>query len=54
MRKVRIAVAGGYFGAQLGRVAPAHVVRVATLSLSTLITIAFFVKAYAPSLLAGR
>ena len=38
--------AGGYGGAQLGRRAPAPLVRAATLVLTACITVAFFLKAY--------
>jgi uncharacterized membrane protein YfcA len=38
------AVAGGLFGAWIGRRAPARVVRVITLTVACLITVAFFVK----------
>jgi hypothetical protein len=37
---------GGYFGAQLGRRAPASIVRAGTLILTACITLAFFVKTY--------
>jgi uncharacterized protein len=42
------AMAGGYGGAQLGRRAPAQVIRTGTLLLSAGITVAFFVKTYGP------
>jgi uncharacterized membrane protein YfcA len=45
------AIAGGYGGAQIGRRAPAHVIRAATLVLTFCITLAFFVRTYAPVLL---
>jgi len=45
------AVIGGYGGAHLGRRAPASVIRVFTLLATCCITLAFFVKAYAPALL---
>jgi uncharacterized membrane protein YfcA len=38
--------AGGYCGAQVGRRAPAHVVRVGTLILTACITLAFFARTY--------
>jgi len=37
-------ILGGYCGALIGRRAPPHVIRVATLIITTLITVAFFVK----------
>lgn len=40
------AAIGGYFGARLGRRANAQVVRVCTVIISSVITAAFFVKAY--------
>jgi len=40
------AAIGGYFGARLGRRANAQVVRVGTVIISSVITAAFFVKAY--------
>lgn len=40
------AIAGGYGGAHVGRRAPAHVVRAATLCVTAAITAAFFVKTY--------
>ncbi|HVE06900.1 MAG TPA: sulfite exporter TauE/SafE family protein [Paraburkholderia sp.] len=45
------AVVGGYGGAQVGRRAPASVIRAATLVLTFCITLAFFVRTYAPALL---
>jgi uncharacterized membrane protein YfcA len=42
------AAVGGYGGAQIGRRAPAKAVRVGTLLLTACITLAFFVRAYAP------
>ncbi len=42
------AAIGAHFGAQLGRRANAQVVRWGTVIISTVITVAFFVKAYAP------
>lgn len=45
------AVIGGYGGAHLGRRAPASVIRAFTLLATSSITLAFFVKAYAPVLL---
>jgi uncharacterized membrane protein YfcA len=45
------AVAGGYGGAHLGRRAPAGTVRAVTLLATAGITLAFFVKTYAPALL---
>ncbi|MDR5760315.1 sulfite exporter TauE/SafE family protein [Caballeronia sp. LZ035] len=44
------AMLGGYGGAQLGRRAPAQLIRAGTLLVSAGITIAFFVKTYAPML----
>jgi uncharacterized membrane protein YfcA len=44
------ATLGGYGGAQIGRRAPAKVVRVGTLLLTAGITLAFFVRAYMPAL----
>lgn len=41
------AVAGGYFGARIAASLSAHGVRAATLALATLVTLAFFVRAYA-------
>jgi uncharacterized membrane protein YfcA len=40
------ATVGGYFGAQVGRRAPASVVRAGTLIIASGITLAFFVRAY--------
>jgi uncharacterized membrane protein YfcA len=40
------AIVGGYFGAVVGRSAPAAWVRIGTLILTSLITIAFFIKTY--------
>jgi uncharacterized membrane protein YfcA len=45
------AVAGGYGGARLGRRAAPGIVRVITLLATSCITLAFFVKTYAPTLL---
>ncbi|ALK96867.1 membrane protein [Massilia sp. WF1] len=45
------AVAGGYGGARIGRRAPAGVIRGITLLATACITLAFFVKTYAPGLL---
>jgi uncharacterized membrane protein YfcA len=45
------AIAGGYVGARIGRRAPAGVVRAVTLGTTACITLAFFVKTYAPGLL---
>jgi hypothetical protein len=42
------AIAGGYGGAQIGRRAPAALIRSGTLLLTLCITLAFFVRAYAP------
>ncbi|MDR5881409.1 sulfite exporter TauE/SafE family protein [Caballeronia sp. LZ032] len=44
------AMLGGYGGAQLGRRAPPQLIRAGTLLVSAGITIAFFVKTYAPTL----
>ncbi|WP_228979635.1 sulfite exporter TauE/SafE family protein [Paraburkholderia gardini] len=43
------AIVGGYGGAQIGRRAPAALIRSATLLLTVCITLAFFVRAYAPA-----
>ncbi|MEI5997375.1 sulfite exporter TauE/SafE family protein [Paraburkholderia bengalensis] len=40
------AIVGGYGGAQVGRRAPARVIRYGTLALTACITVAFFVRAY--------
>ena len=40
------ATLGGYGGAQLGRRAPAKAVRAGTVLLTSLITLAFFARAY--------
>ncbi len=45
------AVIGGYGGARIGRRAPPAVIRAGTLLATSCITLAFFVKAYAPMLL---
>lgn len=45
------AIAGGYAGAHLGRRAPPGLVRAITLLATACITLAFFVKTYAPVLL---
>lgn len=45
------AIIGGYGGAQIGRRAPAAVIRAITLLATSCITLAFFVKTYAPALL---
>jgi uncharacterized membrane protein YfcA len=45
------AIVGGYGGAQIGRRAPARVIRTATLLLTFCITLVFFVRTYAPALL---
>lgn len=45
------AVIGGYGGAHIGRRAPARVIRALTLFATSCITLAFFVKTYAPGLL---
>jgi uncharacterized membrane protein YfcA len=42
------AIVGGYGGAQIGRRAPANVVRAGTLFLTACITLVFFVRAYFP------
>jgi len=42
---------GGYLGAHLGRRAPAHIIRAVTLLATSCITLAFFVRMYAPGLL---
>jgi uncharacterized membrane protein YfcA len=42
------ATLGGYGGAQIGRRAPARIVRTVTLVTTALITLAFFVRAYGP------
>ncbi len=41
------AVAGGYGGAHIGRHAPAHMIRIGTLSMTFCITLIFFMRAYA-------
>ncbi len=41
-------IIGGYLGARLGRLAPPEVVRQGTLVLTACITLAFFVRTYAP------
>jgi uncharacterized membrane protein YfcA len=41
------AVAGGYAGAELGRRAPAKVIRAGTIAVTSSITVAFFVRSYA-------
>jgi uncharacterized membrane protein YfcA len=45
------AIIGGYGGAHIGRRAPAGIVRTVTLLATACITLAFFVKTYAPTLL---
>jgi hypothetical protein len=40
------AVIGGFCGANIGRRAPANVIRIGTLALSVCITLAFFARAY--------
>jgi uncharacterized membrane protein YfcA len=45
------AIIGGYGGAHIGRRAPARVIRALTLFATSCITLVFFVKTYAPSLL---
>ncbi|PLP98310.1 sulfite exporter TauE/SafE family protein [Cupriavidus pauculus] len=45
------AILGGYGGALLGRMTPPRVVRAGTLLATSCITLAFFVKTYAPALL---
>jgi hypothetical protein len=47
------ALIGGYGGAQIGRRAPARVVRAGTLLVTVLITTAFFVRAYFPGWMRG-
>ncbi len=42
------AIAGGYLGARIGRRAPARIVRTLTLLITSCITLAFFIKIYAP------
>jgi len=42
------ATAGGYGGAQLGRRAPAQVIRAGTLVVTAGITLMFFLRAYLP------
>ncbi|HEY4319170.1 MAG TPA: sulfite exporter TauE/SafE family protein [Herbaspirillum sp.] len=44
------AIVGGYGGAQIGRRAPARVVRAGTLFLTACITAVFFIRAYFPAL----
>jgi len=45
------AVIGGYGGARIGRWAPPGIIRTITLFATSCITLAFFVKTYAPTLL---
>jgi uncharacterized protein len=45
------AIIGGYAGARIGRKAPPDIIRAITLLATTCITLAFFVKTYAPALL---
>lgn len=45
------AIVGGYGGAQIGRRAPAKVIRAGTLLLTACITVVFFIRAYLPQLL---
>jgi uncharacterized membrane protein YfcA len=45
------AIVGGYLGARIGRRAPPGVIRTLTLLATACITLAFFVKTYAPALL---
>lgn len=45
------AIVGGYGGAHIGRRTPAAVIRAVTLFATSCITLAFFVKTYAPALL---
>jgi uncharacterized membrane protein YfcA len=44
-------IIGGYLGARIGRRAPPAIIRTLTLLATSCITLAFFVKAYAPTLL---
>jgi uncharacterized membrane protein YfcA len=44
-------IIGGYIGARIGRRAPPALIRTLTLLATSCITLAFFVKAYAPTLL---
>ena len=44
-------IVGGYLGARIGRRTPAGVIRIITLLATACITLAFFVKTYAPTLL---
>ena len=45
------AIIGGYSGARIGRRTPPRVIRAITLLVTSCITLAFFVKTYAPMLL---
>jgi uncharacterized protein len=45
------AIIGGYSGARIGRGAPPSIIRIVTLLATSCITLAFFVKTYAPMLL---
>jgi hypothetical protein len=45
------AIIGGYSGARIGRRAPPGIIRIITLLATSCITLTFFVKTYAPSLL---
>lgn len=45
------AIIGGYSGARIGRRAPPGIIRTITLLATSCITLAFFVKTYAPTLL---
>jgi uncharacterized membrane protein YfcA len=45
------ATIGGYGGARVGRRAPPGIIRAITLLATSCITLAFFVKTYAPTLL---
>lgn len=44
------ALIGGYGGAQIGRRAPAQIIRTGTLALTFCVTLVFFVRTYAPTL----
>ena len=45
------AIIGGYGGAQIGRRAPPRIIRAGTLALTFCVTLAFFLRTFAPNLL---
>jgi uncharacterized protein len=45
------AIIGGYGGARIGRCMPPGIIRTITLLATSCITLAFFIKTYAPALL---